>query len=160
MANFTSKSVMRSKAKHKMSTKLNTLLRSKASKVIKSGFPRQKPFQTKEEIADYFNTPLITCLLCGKCYKWLSGSHLRRTHCVTEDEYRNRYHLPHSIGLIGTELRSKWAIRAKEKLTPGDGITKGTKLKQHRSVYKEVFSLENIPIDKRNHIRDSTGKFK
>ena len=69
-----------------------------------AGFPIEGLFATPEEIEHYFAGPEITCLLCGRHMRRLER-HLRLTHRISADTYRQRYGLPWGRGLISAELR-------------------------------------------------------
>ncbi len=65
------------------------------------GFPRNRKFQTKEEVDAYFASDKIQCLLCRKWFKRIGGTHLTRKHGITADDYREMYGLPWRRGLTG-----------------------------------------------------------
>jgi len=69
---------------------------------IDSGYPVEKPFSSIEDVREYLSGDRVVCLLCGRSYKVLS-SHLKAKHDMTTDEYRERYRIPWSYGLCGTE---------------------------------------------------------
>jgi ROS/MUCR transcriptional regulator protein len=66
------------------------------------------PFQTRREVERYFAGKTIECLLCGEQFDRLSP-HLRRTHAMAPDAYREQFGLPWSRGL--TSAVSHKAIR-------------------------------------------------
>lgn len=67
-------------------------------------FPVERLFSTPEEIEHYFAGDEITCLLCGRSMRRLER-HLRITHRISADAYRQRYGLPWGRGLISADLR-------------------------------------------------------
>lgn len=88
-----------------------------ATRKILVGYPILTPFKNKEELDKYFESDKITCLLCGKAYKALP-SHLA-VHEYTEREYKKKYKIPTSYGLIGSETRQKYIETAKKRLEQG-----------------------------------------
>lgn len=56
--------------------------------------------KTKKEINEYFSHDKIQCLECGKWYLALN-THLRQSHGMTVDEYRDNHGLPYCTGLLG-----------------------------------------------------------
>lgn len=86
---------------------------------ILPGFPWKGTFQTKEEVDAYFAGDKIQCLLCGKWYKKVSGTHLAYIHEITDDEYRERYGLPWTRGLVGKNLHETFGKNAKQRLADG-----------------------------------------
>lgn len=92
-----------------------------ARRVVYEGYPREKPFETPEEIYDYLNQDLIDCLLCGRRLGSLPA-HLARIHRMSTDDYKTKYGLPYSRGLTCagyTESLSKskkeWVAKNPEK---------------------------------------------
>jgi ROS/MUCR transcriptional regulator protein len=83
---------------------------------MKDGFP--PPFASRSQIERYFSGTTIRCLLCGERFRRLQ-SHLRARHGWSTDEYRVRFGLPWSRGLVSKaafELASaRWtAARRKQ----------------------------------------------
>ena len=68
------------------------------------GFPAERQFQTMEEANEYLSGEKITCLICGHPYKGLYR-HLEHAHDMSADDYRDRFGLPPSCGLVGEKLR-------------------------------------------------------
>lgn len=60
---------------------------------------RDTPFETMEEIAAYVGGEAITCLECGKPFQMITGKHLQLIHGMSQDEYRDRWGIPRSVGL-------------------------------------------------------------
>lgn len=56
-------------------------------------------FPTIDAVNQYFDTDEIECLECGKSFKGL-GAHLS-THKITIREYKEKYGIPFSRGLVG-----------------------------------------------------------
>jgi hypothetical protein len=76
-----------------------------ARRRIEPGFPITTPFNTVEEMREYFSGDRILCLLCGKAYRVI-GIHLLKIHNITPDEYRERYRIPWGYGLCSEEASS------------------------------------------------------
>ena len=71
------------------------------------GFPWKGKFTTKDEIDQYFSNPDgIQCLLCGRFFENLSV-HLRITHGIYHEQYRDRYGLPWRKGLVSRNVSKK-----------------------------------------------------
>ena len=88
-------------------------------RVVLPGFPKIEPFKTRKEVDKYFSTEKIQCLLCGKHYKRL-GNHLQPIHEITEDEYRQRFGLPYSRGLVCPSTWGKYHTEAKNRYERGE----------------------------------------
>ena len=69
-------------------------------------YPWRGKFMTRTQIDDYLSGNKVQCLLCGKMFRTLH-QHLRRTHGITVDDYRERYGLPWRQGLCGVETSEK-----------------------------------------------------
>jgi len=67
---------------------------------VLSGYPITSIFSNVEDQKDYFNHERITCLLCGKQYKFLT-IHLK-IHALGAEDYRNRFGITLRQGLVGT----------------------------------------------------------
>jgi hypothetical protein len=76
----------------------------------------RRHFQTRREVERYFGGKTITCLLCGGRYGRLSY-HLAAKHGMTTDEYKGRFGLPWSRGLISalSLANSGWDNKRKAK---------------------------------------------
>lgn len=66
---------------------------------------RTTPFQTVEEIEEYFSGDEIECLECGQLLAALTGNHLR-THGLTAATYREKWGLPRRRGLAGLAYKA------------------------------------------------------
>lgn len=69
-------------------------------RIIKDGYPIESKVFTHQEVLEYFNRDTITCLMCGKEFKAIRPFHLSYVHNMTMDEYRERYGLPYTKGLL------------------------------------------------------------
>jgi hypothetical protein len=78
-----------------------------------------KKFQTLEQVKQYFAGETIECLLCGKQYKSLA-THIQRIHNVSVDDYKIKYGLPFSIGLVAEETRKKYSNAMLLRIEAGD----------------------------------------
>ena len=83
-------------------------------------FPKEEVFKTKKEVDEYFSKDRIQCLLCGKRYKKLGGAHLQIIHDITEDEYREKYGLPYTRGLVCPSTSKKLSIITKKRYDNGE----------------------------------------
>ncbi|MFO1069055.1 MAG: MucR family transcriptional regulator [Geminicoccaceae bacterium] len=61
-----------------------------------------------EEADTYLASDPIHCLLCGRTFRSL-GRHLRYTHALETDAYRELYGLPYSVGLASPSTRKRFA---------------------------------------------------
>jgi hypothetical protein len=75
-------------------------------------------FLTMEEIKEYYSGDKIQCLICDKWYKEL-GWHLRAKHTMSCDEYKSKFGLPWSRGLVSEELHIRKSEKAKELVANG-----------------------------------------
>jgi len=82
------------------------------------GFPIEEKFVTPETLAEYFSGSTITCLQCGKRYRTL-GVHLKATHGMEPDEYREIYGIPWTYGLSCAETTKLHSDEAKRKIETG-----------------------------------------
>ena len=88
------------------------------------GFPRKGKFTTKDEIDQYFSNPYgIQCLLCGRFFEYLSV-HLRITHDIHHEQYRDRYGLPWRKGLVTRNVSKGFSSRLKRRIKNGSFIPK------------------------------------
>ena len=75
-------------------------------------------FKTKGEIDEYLSHGKIICLECKREFNQL-GNHLIQTHFMGVDEYRDKYGLPYSRGLVGTITRDKISNGAVTRIEEG-----------------------------------------
>jgi predicted transcriptional regulator len=61
-------------------------------------------FSRPEDVSEHHERELITCLECGHTYRYLPV-HLKRSHGLSCEEYRQRWGIPKSVALTGTDLR-------------------------------------------------------
>ncbi len=94
------------------------------------GYPYRGKLLTKEEVDGYFAGENIQCLLCGRWFQQISHIHLVFGHGVTIDEYRERFGLPWSRGLVGKTVQKAQSRLAKKKLKEGKSTltARGTRL--------------------------------
>mgnify|MGYP000380189437 CR=1 FL=1 len=78
-------------------------------------------FTTTDQVDAYLSTDLIECLECGKQFSFLAN-HLRRTHGIDADEYRESWGLPAMTPLAGQTYRD--IHRAKIRRMQTDGTIK------------------------------------
>ena len=63
-----------------------------------------KPFDTIQEVDDYLSGDKIRCLICGRKYKAL-GIHISQKHRMDVDDYRSRFGIPWTYGLVCKSTR-------------------------------------------------------
>jgi hypothetical protein len=126
--------------------------RAQRRKVLE-GFPITRAFESIDEVKEYLSGDKIICLLCGKSYKVL-GVHLLKIHGVTVDEYRERYRIPWSYGVLCKKShnvrRKVMAKRMAEGFNPGnrDLISVMNAAPQRECPYKKEIALKNRPEPK------------
>jgi hypothetical protein len=76
--------------------------------------PRQ--FKARREIENYFSGATIECLLCRRHFKRLQ-THLAAKHQMSADEYKERFGLPWTRGLISAAslANSGWTNKRKAR---------------------------------------------
>ena len=82
------------------------------------GYPVKKPFQTMEELETYFAQDGLPCLLCGRTYLALH-LHLNKTHEMALDDYRARYGIPWTRGLVAKSLGDTFSANMKQRHQDG-----------------------------------------
>jgi hypothetical protein len=73
-----------------------------ARRKVLPGYPVNAPFQSILEVREYLAGDRVTCLLCGKNYKDIS-KHIVKIHNITPDEYRKKYNIPWTYGIVCRE---------------------------------------------------------
>ena len=91
--------------------------REKRRKIL-SGFPVDRPFETKEEVESYLSGEKVVCLLCGKKYRKL-GHHLTKIHGMEPDEYRELYRIPWTYGLCSSDTSERYSKQMKKRMDEG-----------------------------------------
>ena len=97
---------------------------------VRRGFPIKTPFASLDEVDEYLGQPTIACLLCGNEFQQLPR-HLRYIHNVTADEYKTRYKIPYTRGLLAAPAYEK-AAEVGRQLTKRMG--------------KDHFRLKGLPV--------------
>jgi predicted DNA-binding protein (UPF0251 family) len=98
------------------------------------GFPWKGEFITKKEIDDYFSSPEgIQCLLCGRMFGTLNN-HLQMIHDTTHEEYRARYGLPWSRGLVSKKVSNRLSEALTKRIENGSFIPKP----DHKAAVKRI----------------------
>lgn len=125
------------------------LRRRLARRIIRDGYPKIEPFQTKEQIDHYLkgSPDGHTCLICGNAYRAL-GIHLANLHKVDLDEYRDQYRLPRTFGLACEETKALHRELLEERIACGQWQLTGTpeqasaarkhKTEKDESAYKRI----------------------
>jgi hypothetical protein len=83
------------------------------------GFPYMGKLKTKEEVLNYLDGTEIQCLICGKWFKALA-THLVRIHETTVDDYKRKYGIPWTYGLICSDSSKKCSLSCKKRIASGD----------------------------------------
>jgi len=86
---------------------------------VKAEFPWAGKFHTKEEVVGYLNGTEIQCLLCGRWFKALA-THLVRIHETTVDDYKRRFGIPWTYGLICSVSAEKCKLSCKARIASGN----------------------------------------
>lgn len=81
-------------------------------------FPWLGTFETMEEVNDYFGQETITCLLCGREFRFLH-LHITAAHGIDVDKYKEIYGLPWRHGLVCKPLRERQSELNKERRASG-----------------------------------------
>lgn len=89
-----------------------------ARRKVVPGFPETTPFAAIEDVRKYLSGDSMICLLCGKNYKRI-GTHLVKIHGITVDEYKQRYNIPWTYGLICDESSGKYSKAIKKRMMEG-----------------------------------------
>ena len=76
-------------------------------------------FETKEEINKYFSGDKIQCLICCKWFMSL-GCHVLKMHDITVDEYKDKFGLPYSRGLVSDAYRAVQSKRMLKRYAAGE----------------------------------------
>lgn len=85
---------------------------------VLEGFPRNKLFETREEMQEYLEgiNNKIQCLECGHWFRAI-GKHLRDRHGTDVRDYKRKYGIPFTgHGLINPEGKALHSTHAKEKI--------------------------------------------
>lgn len=120
-------------------------------------------FETLDEVREYLSAPRIVCLECGKRFGKLH-LHLLKKHNVSCDDYREKYGIPYSFGLVGistleklqsnfaktiesgainiAETREK-AWKSKKRPQRQAASTKGTASKNLKSMRNQIHAATN-----------------
>lgn len=117
---------------------------------VLAGYPIERPFASIDEVKEYLAGDRIICLLCGKSYKNLGSQHLPKIHGISEDEYKNKYHIPWTYSLCCAELAKRFSDNMHKMIN--DGMIKSLSPNEMREVRysnlskkprKEWFLLEH-----------------
>ena len=80
---------------------------------------RTVPFTSKEEAWAHHNHEYIQCLECGSLFSFLS-THLRKTHQMSAQEYREKWQIMKQIPLAGFANRRAHSESIKSRMLSGD----------------------------------------
>lgn len=151
------------------SKKLSHIRRAAATRKVVSGYPIETPFTSPEDVHDYLNGDVITCLRCGKPYKAL-GCHLQ-VHGWWEEKYKEFYGLPWRTGLTSKKTKRLKTENGKINLRRGvafggilgdsETIEKAHRApRRKRAKYLTVVSIMNGNKNrKRNQVQTENGRF-
>jgi len=89
-----------------------------ARRVVLPGFPITTSFQSIDDVKDYLSGDRIICLLCGKAYKKL-GMHLLKIHGITVDEYRKKYNIPWTYGILCAKSSKEYSKAMRKRMEDG-----------------------------------------
>jgi hypothetical protein len=89
---------------------------------IVDGFPIETPFHSLEEVKHYLSGDKIICLLCGKAYRSISNGHLEKIHNITPDQYREKYKIPYTYGLICKTTKDLFVQKGKKMAADNDNL--------------------------------------
>lgn len=80
---------------------------------------RRHPFATMNEIEQYLAHATIECLECGQHFKALAH-HLRLSHKLNNSDYRQKWGIPASFGLIGTDTKDALSTSTLSRIANGE----------------------------------------
>lgn len=126
-------------------TFLRNVRRAHGRRVILPGFPCVARDLTDTELAEYFSSDLLTCLLCGKTYRRLAR-HLPTIHSISEDQYRERYGIAYGQSLTGALSHAAYqqaSIHDAEWMRSIRELRSGRKVSSRVSAPKRRRSVEN-----------------
>lgn len=110
---------------------------------------RDTPFDTMEEVAAYVGGDTIECLECGKHFRMITGKHLQLKHGMTQDEYRERWGLPKTLGLATADLKSARAAQTRQM--HADGILSSDHLPTASDPQTRRPMTPKVPATRRAH---------
>lgn len=90
-----------------------------ARRKVLEGFPIHEPFKSIEDVREYLSGDRVICLLCGKGYKRLGGTHLQKIHGITEDQYREKYNIPWTYALVCQDTKEKYRDATNKRIEEG-----------------------------------------
>lgn len=136
----------------KPGSSLRAQQRATTRRKVLPGYPVEIPFQSIEEVREYFSGDYIDCLICGRTFKALAR-HLEKIHGVTCDEYRSAYKIPWTYGLISEQARQLASKVMKKRMEEGykPPEQRGSAHKQMISVkkrinpFKKEVAIQNLP---------------
>ena len=119
------------------------------------GFPIVDPFTSIEDVRKYLSGETMVCLLCGKSYKRI-GTHLLAIHGLAVDEYKRRYDIPWTYGLICKESSKKYSKAVKKRMSDGwkppikvgDGHKKMISIAKRKCPFKSEVAKQNLSHSK------------
>lgn len=86
--------------------------REQRKKAVTKMFPVNEPFASREELDEYLSGDKIQCLICGREFPCQLGQHIR-VHRMTRQEYKKKYNIPLSVGLVTKTFHNKKSANMK-----------------------------------------------
>lgn len=133
----------------RIGSKAHAELKSARRRVL-AGYPVEKPFATQAAARRYLSGKTIACLLCGRVFKALLR-HLITIHGCSDEEYKDKYHLPYRVGLVSTPTRGllhDLGVRRIPDLLAGQEACKPARdagiRSQRTSEFKRARARENV----------------
>jgi len=129
------------------------LLKYGAAIIVQESYPKKEGvFSSYDDIQNYFSGDEITCLLCGNGFVSLA-KHLSAIHRMTSDEYKVKFDLPLSRGLVTDKFHKS---RSEECIDRGIGRDKegmnAMRLKNNSNPHREMNKIL------KGHANDMLGK--
>lgn len=126
-----------------------------ARRKVLPGFPKNDPFESIGEVREYFSGDKVVCLLCGKEYKRI-GFHVEKIHSLTMNDYKQKYKIPWTYGLICDESSERYRDSMKRRISEGFAppIKTGEDHKlmvattQRVYPFKREVAIQNSPFNK------------
>ena len=92
-----------------------------ARRKVLPGYPVEEPFTNVDSVKEYLSGDRIICLLCGKPYRRI-GTHIQIVHDITVDEYKQKYNIPWTYGLICDDSSQLYRDAAIERIKNGEFV--------------------------------------
>jgi hypothetical protein len=116
------------------------------------GYPKPDQFQEESEIHEYFGHHKLTCLECGHAFRGLQ-QHINHMHIMSADDYKVKFGIPLSHGLVGVETKEKlkaFMTESNAKLTSEEMAERVQKMHDANPYAGGVASTQPV-IKKKRH---------